>query len=294
MKRRAHILLVMILVVSAVAGGYAVAKSIGKYFDRRELPVQKSVVIINRVSEDCTEINVEDCRDNCVDYDKDAETVLYINVENQVVERSVSDEKNVIDIKGINLIEKISNIQYGPIDESVCFINENEIIQYSLDDKIFVKKTDGIESNWRKTYLWKDNDSGYKLIDNGKYSELYSMNIENGSTQKVCEGWVQSIGQIQQNKIYALEIYSDAADNSSTADLRRRVIKIDMYDGNVEVVYELGSWIQDNNLFICDGENLFYIQAKEQSENVYRVSLNTGKEQKVYSTENKIIGLVVN
>lgn len=31
------------------------------------------------------------------------------------------------------------------------------------------------------------------------------MNIENGSTQKVCEGWVQSIGQIQQNELCALE-----------------------------------------------------------------------------------------
>lgn len=293
-NRRVHIFLIMILVVSVAVGGGVAVKEISKYFVGKESPSQKSVILVNSASGECIEINVEDCRDNCVDYDKNAETILYINTENQVVEKNISGEKKVIEIEGINLTEKMSNIQYGPIDGSLCFIHENEIVQYSLDNKVFVKKTDGLASDWRKTYLWKDNNNGYKLIDNGKYSELYSMNIENGSIQKVCEGWVQSIGQIQQNEIYALEIYSNAVNNSSTADLCSRVIKIDMYDGNVEVMQELGSWMQDNKLFTCDVENLFYTQIKGKKQNVYKVNLSTGKEQKVYSTENRIIGLAVN
>lgn len=293
-NRRVHIFLTTILLVSIVVGGGAVLKGINKYFGIKELVLQKSVVLIDGESGDCIEISVEDCRDNCVDYDKDSKTILYINTENQVVERSVSDEKKIIEIEGINLTEKMSNIQYGPIDRSLCFINENEILQYSLDNKTFVNKTDGIKSDWRKTYVWTDSDNGYKLIDNGKYSELYSMDMENGSVQKVCEGWIQSIGQIQQGKVYALEVYSGAVNDSSTADLRNRVIEIDMCDGSVEVVQEFGSWMQGNNLFACDGEILFYTQIQGEKVNVYSINLNTGKKRKVYSTENKIIGLAVN
>lgn len=293
-NRRVHIFLTTILLVSIVVGGGAVLKGINKYFGIKELVLQKSVVLIDGESGDCIEISVEDCRDNCVDYDKDSKTILYINTENQVVERSVSDEKKIFEIEGINLTEKMSNIQYGPIDRSLCFINENEILQYSLDNKTFVNKTDGIKSDWRKTYVWTDSDNGYKLIDNGKYSELYSMDMENGSVQKVCEGWIQSIGQIQQGKVYALEVYSGAVNDSSTADLRNRVIEIDMCDGSVEVVQEFGSWMQGNNLFACDGEILFYTQIQGEKVNVYSINLNTGKKRKVYSTENKIIGLAVN
>ena len=71
------------------------------------------------------------------------------------------------------MTEKMSNIQYGPIDGSLCFIHENEIVQYFLDNKVFVKKTDGLASDWRKTYLWKDNNNGYKLIDNGKIGRAH-------------------------------------------------------------------------------------------------------------------------
>lgn len=120
------------------------------------------------------------------------------------------------------------------------------------------------------------------------------MDMNENLEQKVCEGWIQSIGQVQENKIYALEVYSNAAHDSSTADLRNRIIAIDISNGNIEIIQEIGSWMEGNYLFVCNEDDIFYIRKKGKKEYLYRINLNTGLKEKVYSTRNKVIGLAVN
>lgn len=256
---------------------------------------QKVVLLIDsNAKPNCTEIIIEECRDDCVDYCKETGTILYINTENQIIERNISGEEYTIDIEGIEPTEKVSNVQYGPFGGEICFIYEDEIYQYSLNDKILTMKTGGIESSWMKTYLWDDSVCGYKLIDNGNFSELYYIDVSKDLVQRVCTRWIRSIGQVQGNKIYAFETYSNAQHDSSLVDLRNRIIEIDLSDGSTETVQELGNWMEGNYLFACDGENLFYIQIKGQKQNIYRINLNTGKKKKIYSTRSKVIGLAVN
>lgn len=166
---------------------------------------QKVVLLIDGSEKtNCTEIILEDCRDDYIEYCKDTGSIVYINTENQIVEINISGEKNAIIIEGIDLSEKISNVQYGLSPEEINFIYNDEIYQYSLMDKWLTKKTDGIESSWRKTYLWTDEERVYKIMDD---DALYYIDTKNGSIQDVCGRWIRSIGQIQGNKMYALDLY---------------------------------------------------------------------------------------
>ncbi|MDE6387617.1 MAG: hypothetical protein K2L82_07415 [Lachnospiraceae bacterium] len=262
--------------------------------NRNTMAPKKVVLFIGGDSQvECKEIAIEDCRDEHIDYCKDKRTMLFVNSRNQIIERNIAGEEHVIDIEAINLIETVSNVEYDSLGSDIYFIYDNMIYKYSLNDKILTKKTDGIGSTWRRTYIWKNNEHGYKLIDNGTFSELYSIDMNDNLVQKVCEGWVQSIGQVQGNKIYALEVYSNAKNDASTVDLRNRIIAIDVSEGQIETIQELGRWMDGNHLFTCNEEDIFYIQIKGKKEYLYRVNLNTGLKQKIYSTRNKVVGLAV-
>lgn len=91
-----------------------------------------------------------------------------------------------------------------------------------------------------------------------------------------------------------MQEYSNPTHDSSTVDLRNRIIAIDISNGNIEIIQELGSWMDGNYLFVCNEDDIFYIQKKRKKECLYRVNLNTGSKKKVYSTRNKVIGIAVN
>lgn len=255
---------------------------------------EKVILFVESGSRECKEIIIDDCRDEYVDYCKDKRTLLFVNSKNQIIERDIAGEEQVLDIEAVDLTETVSNVQYAPGDESLYFIYENEIYQYSLDDKALTKKTDGIDSTWSRTYIWENDEYGYKLVDNGRFSELYSMDMKEDLEQKVCDGYIRSIGQVQENKVFALQEYSNPTHDSSTVDLRNRIIAIDISNGNIEIIQELGSWMDGNYLFVCNEDDIFYIQKKRKKECLYRVNLNTGSKKKVYSTRNKVIGIAVN
>ena len=289
MKRRKLLFLSILFIICICCTAYFIHNK------NSAAAAQRVVLLIDSSAEmDCTEIIAEDCRDGCADYCKDTGTILYVNTENQIIEKSIYGEEQTIEIEGIELTETVSNVQYSPDAGSIYFIYEGKIYQYSINDKTLTKKTDGIASSWRKTYLWQDNESGCKLIDNGECSELYYINTKSGSEQRVCTEWIQSIGQVQGNKIYALEVYANAQHDSSTVDLRNRIIEINLSDGSTETLQELGNWMQGNYLFACNEENLVYVQIKGQKENVYRINLSTGAKKKIYSTRNTVVGLAVN
>lgn len=227
--------------------------------NKNTMTQEKVVLLIDSSSRvECREIMIEDCRDECIDYCRDKGSLLFVNSKNQIVERDIAGEEQVMGIEAVDLTETVSNVQYGPFNESIYFIYENKIHQYSLDDKAVTKKTDGIDSTWRRTYIWENDECGYKLVDNGKFSELYSM------------------------------------DMNENLDLRNRIIAIDISNGNIEIIQEIGSWMEGNYLFVCNEDDIFYIQKKGKKEYLYRINLNTGLKEKVYSTRNKVIGLAVN
>ncbi len=266
------------------------------YFSANRSSVQQRVVLLidDNTKVHCTEIVIEDCRDDYVDYCKETGTILYINTENKIVEKNISGGERTIDIEGIEPAAELSNVQYGPAGGEIYFIYEGEIYQYSSNDKTLTMKTDGIESNWMNTYLWNDSVCGYKLMDNGKYNELYYIDVSKDLEQKVCTRWIRSIGQRQGNKIYVFETYANAQHDSSLVDLRDRIIEIDLSDGSIETIQELGSWTENNYRLACNEETLFYIQIKGKKQCLYRMNLATGEKKKVYSTRNKVIGLAVN
>lgn len=282
------------LAIIIVMGACCVFTFLGNRNTLTQEKAEKVILFVESGSRiECNEIIIDDCRDEYVDYCKDKRTLLFVNSKNQIVERDIAGEEQVLDIEAVDLTETVTNVQYGPVDESLYFIYEDEIYQYSLDDKVLTKKTDGIGSTWRRTYIWENEEYGYKLVDNGKYSELYCMDMNGDLEQKVCDGWIQSIGQVQENKVYALQVYSNATHDSSLADLRNRIIAIEISNGNIEIIQELGNWMEGNYLFACNEDDIFYIQKKEEKQYLYRVNLNTGLKKKVYSTRNKVIGLAV-
>lgn len=248
---------------------------------------QKVVLLIDGSEKtNCTEIILEDCRDDYVDYCKGTGTIVYINTENQIVEINISGEKNAIIIEGIDLSEKISNVQYGLSPEEINFIYNDEIYQYSLMDKWLTKKTDGIESSWRKTYLWTDEECVYKIMDD---DALHYIDTNNGSIQEVCGRWIRSIGQIQGNKMYALELYVKSH-NEAALNFTDRIIEIDLSDGSMKPIQELGNWMEGNYMFACNEGNLYYVKKKGEKRNIYRMDLSTGNKKKIYSTRNTVVG----
>lgn len=235
MKRKLFVLILFIICIC-----YA-ARFLGN--KNTDTAAQKVVLLIDDSTKiNCMEIVLEDCRDDYVDYCKDTGTILYINIGNQIVEKNISGEKNAIAIEGVDLSEKVSNVQYGLSPEEIYFIYNDEIYQYSLMDKRLTKKTDGIESSWRKTYLWTDEECVYKIMDD---DAMYYIDTNNGSIQEVCGRWIRSIGQIQGNKMYALDLYVKSH-NEAALNFTDRIIEIDLSDGSIKPIQELGNWMEGN------------------------------------------------
>lgn len=279
MKRKLFVLILFIICMCCAA------RFLGN--KNTDTTAQKVVLLIDDSRKiNCMEIVLEDCRDDYVDYCKDTGTILYINSGNQIVEKNISGEKNTIAIEDIDLSEKVSNVQYGLSSEEIYFIYNDEIYHYSLTDKRLTKKTDGIESSWRKTYLWTDEEYVYKILDD---DALYYIDTNNGSIQKVCGRWIRSIGQIQGNKMYALDLYVKSH-NEAALNFTDRIIEIDLSDGSIKPIQELGNWMKGNYLFACNEGNLYYVKKKGKKANIYRMDLNTGKKKKIYSTRNAVVG----
>ena len=296
MKRNKKIFLmaaiVIIIIIIIIIIGAAVCCKFIFLTDRDTTEPEKVVLFIDSEPDfECREVVLEDCREECVDYNPEKGSLLFVNGENQIVERDISGEEHVIDIEAMDLTEPVSNVQYGPDDTSICFVYENKIYQYSLEDQEILYETDGISSPWLRTYMWENDECGYKLIDNERgMSELYRMDKREEAGQKVCEGCIESIGQVQGNKIYALERY-DGLYYSFGVEIHSRIVAVDVSNGTKETIRELGSWRESTALFICDGEDMYYFQEKGKKGCLYRIDLKTGRRKKVYSTRNKVIGI---
>ncbi len=294
MKRNKKIFLLaaIVIIIIIIIIGAAVCCKFIFLTDRDTTEPEKVVLFIGGEPDfECREVVLEDCREECVDYNPEKGSLLFVNGENQIVERDISGEEHVIDIEAMDLTETVSNVQYGPDDTSICFVYENKIYQYSLEDREILYETDGMGSYWRRTYMWENDECGYKLIENERGNcELYRMDKREEAGQRVCEGWIESIGQVQGNKIYALDIYVGSP-NSEFLNMRSRIVAVDISDGTKETIRELGSWEEETALFICDGEDMYYFQEKGKKGCLYRIDLKTGRRKKVYSTRNKVIGI---
>ena len=293
MKRNKKIFLLAAVVIVIIIGAAVCCKFIF-LTDRDTTEPEKVVLFIDGEPDfECREVVLEDCREECVDYNPEKGSLLFVNGENQIVERDISGEEHVIDIEAMDLTEPVSNVQYGPDDTSICFVYENKIYQYSFKDQEILYETDGRGGYRRRTYIWENDECGYKLMHNERgMSELYRMDKREEAGQKVCEGQIWSIGQVQGNKIYALETY-DGPYYSSVAESRSRIVAVDISDGTKETIQELGSWswTESTALFICDGEDMYYFQEKGKKGCLYRIDLKTGRRKKVYSTRNEVIGI---
>ena len=287
-----------ILVVPILINHLIKSKYASEYSNR-----EKAVVIIENDNAGETEariIEISDCRDKVVDYNSDKRTILYINTDNQVVEKIVDTGKTqIIDIEEVRnslpieigkIDKEIRNLQYGPGVDKLSFVYEGVLYLYNLQSKELDKVVECRGTRWTNTYEWKNDKELFAAADNAVEQELFLNNLAQHEKIFLCYGVKTLVWESKNNKIYA--IIEEPKPHAFGFELKYKLAEINVEDGSKKELQP----IESDNFTINNDENfLYYVEqkAEQRKYKLYRINLETGEQDCIYKTNKIIVGIVV-
>ena len=175
-------------------------------------------------------IVISDCRDKLTDYNSEKQTLLYINNQDELVEKNLwTGETKILDIEG-----NIRNLQYGPGKDKITYVREEDtnigdIYTFNLDGGMEQRITDGFPSRWLNTYAWKDESTLFVMnrIGEDKVRTLFVWR-EGGEKEPIDDTsyiWTIVSGE-DTNKIYG--IIQWCRFNGITIEFKYNLVEIDL------------------------------------------------------------------
>ena len=182
----------------------------------KHIEKEKAVLYVEGVEEFEKKIRKEnciiipDCKEYLIDYDSEKQTLLYINNQDELVEKNLwTGETKILDIGG-----NIRNLQYGPEEGKITYVREEDanigdIYTYNLDDGVEKRITDGFPSDWLNTYAWKDESTLFTMNRNRhgeRYDDALFVWREGGEKEQIDDTssiWSIASGE-DENKIYGI------------------------------------------------------------------------------------------
>ena len=241
-------------------------------------------------------IVIPDCKDKLTDYDSERQTLLYINNQDELVEKNLwTGETKILDIEG-----NIRNLQYGPGKDEITYIREEEtnigdIYTYNLDDGVEKRITDGFPSRWLNTYAWKDESTLFVMnrIGEDKVRTLFVWR-EGGEKEPIDDTsyiWTIVSGE-DTNKIYG--IIQWCRFNGITIEFKYNLVEIDLKNNTVKKLTDVDS--EKNFLLECiDDKYLIYVEQEryKRKSKVYCYYIETGEKKCIFKTNKEIVGVFV-
>ena len=241
-------------------------------------------------------IIIPDCKEYLTDYDSEKQTLLYINNQDELVEKNLwTGETKILDIEG-----NIRNLQYGSRKDEITYIREEEtnigdIYTYNLDDGVEKRITDGFPSRWLNTYAWKDESTLFVMnrIGEDKVRTLFVWR-EGGEKEPIDDTsyiWTIVSGE-DTNKIYG--IIQWCRFNGITIEFKYNLVEIDLKNNTVKKLTDVDS--EKNFLLECiDDKYLIYVEQEsyKRKSKVYCYYIETGEKKCIFKTNKEIVGVFV-
>ena len=243
-------------------------------------------------------IIIPDCKEYLTDYDSEKQTLLYINNQDELVEKNLWTGESVILNKGIE--GNIQNLQYGPGGAEISYIREErnnigDIYTYNLDDGVERRITDGLPSRWLNTYAWKDESTLFMVnrIGEDKVDTLLVWK-EGGEKEPIDDTsfiWTIASREVT-NKIYGLIQWCRF--NGITIEFKYNLVEIDLKNNTVKKLTDVDS--EENFLLECiDDKYLIYVEQEryKRKSKVYCYYIETGEKKCIFKTNKEIVGVFV-
>ncbi len=296
MKRRI-ILIILLVFTLVVLIGHGIKLQIEDGYSNR----QKEVVFIqNDTNNEIAEVqivNLNDCKEGIVDYDSDRQTILYINTDNQIVEKFVDTGKTqLVDVNGIKTYlsmetnKQIHNLQYSHQMNHISFTYAGELYVYNLQTRELVKLIECCTAYGRNTYEWINQEDVYVRGFSEVDLELFEYNLLEQEKVSLCCGPISFTLDGENGKIYAIIVQPKS--HAFGFELKQKLAKIDTVDGNLE---ELLSIDTENYILESDKNYLYYVEQRAElwKYKLYRINLESGKKECVYKTDKIIVDIIV-
>ncbi|MCI9109755.1 MAG: hypothetical protein HFI00_16525 [Lachnospiraceae bacterium] len=268
----------------------------------KHIEKEKAVLYVEGVEEFEKKIRKEnciiipDCKEYLIDYDSEKQTLLYINNQDELVEKNLwTGEAKILDIGG-----DIRGLQYGPGKDEIAYAREEDanmggIYTYNLDDGVERRITDGLPSSWLHTYAWKDESTLFVINEMGedKVRTLFVWK-EGGEKEQIDDTssiWSIASGE-DENKMYG--IIQGCRFNGITIEFKYKLIEIDLKNNTVKELTDIDT--QSNCLFECiDDKYLVYVEegSYERRSKVYCYYIETGEKKCIFKTNKEIVGVFV-
>ena len=246
-------------------------------------------------------IVIPDCRDMLTDYDSEKQTLIYINSKDELVEKNLWTGESVILNKRIE--GNIRNLQYGPGDDDISYVREEDedsnigdIYTYDLDDDVEQRIIGGcLPSDWRNTYAWKDESELFAIerVGEDKICTLFVWK-EGGEKKPIDDTsyiWTIVSGE-DTNKIYG--IIQWCRFNGITIEFKYNLVEIDLKNNTVKKLTDVDS--EENFLLECiDDKYLIYVEQEryKRKSKVYCYYIETGEKKCIFKTNKEIVGVFV-
>ena len=241
-------------------------------------------------------IVISDCRDKLTDYNSEKQTLLYINNQDELVEKNLwTGETKILDIEG-----NIRNLQYGPGKDKITYVREEDtnigdIYTFNLDGGMEQRITDGFPSRWLNTYAWKDESTLFVMnrIGEDKVRTLFVWR-EGGEKEPIDDTsyiWTIVSGE-DTNKIYG--IIQWCRFNGITIEFKYNLVEIDLKNNTVKKLTDVDS--EKNFLLECIGDKyLIYVEQEsyKRKSKVYCYYIETGEKKCIFKTNKEIVGVFV-
>ena len=241
-------------------------------------------------------IVISDCRDKLTDYNSEKQTLLYINNQDELVEKNLwTGETKILDIEG-----NIRNLQYGPGKDKITYVREEDtnigdIYTFNLDGGMEQRITDGFPSRWLNTYAWKDESTLFVMnrIGEDKVRTLFVWR-EGGEKEPIDDTsyiWTIVSGE-DTNKIYG--IIQWCRFNGITIEFKYNLVEIDLKNNTVKKLTDVDS--EKNFLLECiDDKYLIYVEQEsyKRKSKVYCYYIETGEKKCIFKTNKEIVGVFV-
>ncbi len=241
-------------------------------------------------------IVISDCRDKLTDYNSEKQTLLYINNQDELVEKNLwTGETKILDIEG-----NIRNLQYGPGKDKITYVREEDtnigdIYTFNLDGGMEQRITDGLPSSWLNTYAWKGESTLFMVNRIGEDKVDTLLVWKEGGEKKPIDDtsyiWTIVSGE-DTNKIYG--IIQWCRFNGITIEFKYNLVEIDLKNNTVKKLTDVDS--EENFLLECiDDKYLIYVEQEryKRKSKVYCYYIETGEKKCIFKTNKEIVGVFV-
>lgn len=211
-----------------------------------------------------SEIIFDDCRENLISYNEGKQTFLYVNQENQIIERNRNGEitDNAALLKYNDLLKEetgsIRNLKYASEEGNISYIYDDDLYYFDYATGQSNKIVNDCASSSGCDMYWIQPEKIY-FISYEEEKIQYSLYVQNEQQEiALVEGGIRSFCVNDcGTKLYGVQGY--IIPHAFGFSQEYRIVEIDLLQNTVHILAE----VEGDDLILGDIDNQFLLYAEE-------------------------------